>query len=1165
MGRGIAGAATLGGEFFGAALDPSNWIGWGRTLLVKAGSQAGMNAGLDALAQGADLASGVQDDYDARRTALAAALGGGLSLATDAAGRGLNRLLRQPEANVRVDLEVGDELNAPAFSMEDIAPTPPRVDDSIPPSQQALDGGISVEAPGQVGEDFLPNPYRTRPDDSGKPTESPSGSAAGSGTRESPRGLPEGKSSGWQSVDWTARTSPERAEAAVRHLDKLKRWIKPDQVDAFIKALDDGLPDNAGASRINERWIDWDRMGDPREVLGLTGALADIFRSTYENAGGAKQGWDTAAEVSKQLGFTLADLIKTHADITGEGGIAIRAAALRDAALASDKAFYDQLRTVQAAVKAGDLTGVPGMVEALNRTVVLGAMDAGASAEIARALQYRQRQPDFIRGDLQGALTQLSEVLNRGQELDPAGLAAMLSKLTEAYESGGSAGLRQSIAKMREMGLWDYVGYYATANLLSAPTTHIRNALGTPLHALFQIGERYVAAGIGAARTAAGLGSKERVTFREAAAYASGLTQSWSEALVLARDAFVRGAPVADLRSSVMSAEMAANVPFAFSRQRAAGWAQKPLSPRTWADMLGVVSFEVVRTLGFRPSVAVDELYKALGRRMQLNALAYREAAYRAALVKPEEADAVFARTLAAMQEQPTAAAFREAKAFFDARAGSDPADIQVPGSVDEDMALILRSIDHRAMAADHARLLTFQTSGPIVDKFDAALRAVPLVKSLWVNFVRTPVALLKAGLVARNPVIGGVAAGLELTTRSGREKHKALFDALTSEENALARGGAEADLVLARQAVGAAVLATIWMFWASGNITGKQTQEQRRSAVEDYSFRLPDGTWVQYTGMSPLGEMLGLVADTASAIRDHDLDDDGLTAIMGALAAAVRNNVVNKSFLSGLGDFMEMMTGGGYRSASDEASGRTIASQLAQAAAPRIVPGGALLRRIAQEEDPVIRDVRSFRDMVLAGVPTVSESLAARRDFLGRPLVRPEGKRGVFQAFNTSRPTEDPLERELAHLAVTLGDTFRIGMPPRKMNGGDLTPEEYSRLLEVQGQLYRRQGLNMEETLRDLIGRPEYLEDFPEGRAYRIKRVIERFREGANREVRRPSSPLFMREAARRTGADRLRTERRRRGWSEDYALSRALDYGLDPSDPDIDALHRALSDEGL
>lgn len=477
-------------------------------------------------------------------------------------------------------------------------------------------------------------------------------------------------------------------------------------------------------------------------------------------------------------------------------------------------------------------------------------------------------------------------------------------------------------------------------------------------------------------------------------------------------------------------------------------------------------------------------------------------------------------------------------------------------------MALILRSIDHREMAADHARLLTFQTSGPIVEKFDTALRAVPIVKALWVNFVRTPVALLKAGLVARNPVIGGLTAALELTTRRGQEKHKALFDALVSEEQALARGGAEADLVLARQAVGAAALTTIWMFWAGGNLVGKQTQQQRQSGVQDYSMRLPNGTWVQYTGMSPVGEMLGLVADTASAIRDHDLDDDGMFAIMGALAAAVRNNVINKSFLSGLGDFMEMMTGGGYGSASDQASGRTITGQFAEAAAPRVVPGGALLRRIAQDQDPVIRDVRSFRDMVLAGVPTLSESLAARRDFLGRPMVRPAGQRGVFQAFNTSEPTEDPLEAELARLAVTLGDTFRIGMSPRKMNGGDLTPEEYSRLLEVQGQLYRRQGRNMEETLRDLIESDEYRQELPEGRAYRIKRVIERFREGANQEVRRPSSPLFMREAARRTGAVKLRTERRRRGWSEEQALNRALDYGLDPDDPDLEALAEALAD---
>lgn len=106
-------------------------------------------------------------------------------------------------------------------------------------------------------------------------------------------------------------------------------------------------------------------MGDPREILGFTNAIADIFRGTYDAAGDARQGWDTTATVAKQMGFTISDVIKVHADVTGEGGIAARAGALRDAALASDKAFYDQLVSVRSAMEAGDKGGLPALVEAL--------------------------------------------------------------------------------------------------------------------------------------------------------------------------------------------------------------------------------------------------------------------------------------------------------------------------------------------------------------------------------------------------------------------------------------------------------------------------------------------------------------------------------------------------------------------------------------------------------------------------------------------------------------------------------------------------------------------------------------------------------------------------------------------------------------------------------
>lgn len=1172
VGGTAAGATALAGTLVGAALDPVSYVSAGRGIVTRAFTQAALAGGVDLGAQAEGVAAGVEQEIDYRRTALSAAVGGLFSpiadLVTAPRGRVRDRLLTQPEANAAPELEVGDRLMVPALSEAEIAPTPPRIaDEGI---EVGLPDGSVVDVPRvPQGSPVEPQdaPRVSSPSDGETP-----GRAANDGANEGVPALasPETRTGdgtgGWEDVNWGARRSPERVAAAMRHLDGLRKWIKPEAVSAFLRALDNGIEPAAEGVALNERWVDWDAMGEePEGILGLTNALADIFSDVYAKGGDPRQGWEQTDQIARQMGYTLSDLIKTHADVTGEGGLAARAGAIRDAALASDKAFYDQLKVTQAAMAKGDLTGLSGLADSLNRTVILGAMDAGASSEIARALQYRQRlgKPRAAANDLQTAVDEINAVLGKGGELDIAGLQTAVDELAKAYERGGSAGLRNAVHKMREMGFWDYAGYWATASLLSAPVTHIRNALGTPIHALFQIGERYVAAGIGVGRQRLGLGSTERVTFREATAYTASILQGWSEGLTLAGAALKRGAPVTSPRSSVMSDDMALQVPFQFSSGRMAGWRAKPFSPRTWADMTGVAVFELQRTLGFRPSVATDELYKALGRRMQVNALAYREAAYRSALAGPERADAVFAETLRALQDEPTAAAFREAKAFF-GESGQDSKAVYAPGSREEEMALILRSIDHRQMAVDHAQLLTFQNAGPIVEKWDRALRAVPILKSLFVNFVRTPVAILKAGIVDRNPVVGGAVALGELTTRKGREKHAALFKALASEEEALARGGAEADLVLARQALGAATLTSLGMLWAGGSIIGKQSQQEREnSGVADYSFRLPNGEWVQYTGLSPAGEMIGLVADTLAGLRRVDADDDQMFAVMGALAAAVRNNVVNKSFLKGVSDFFEMATGGENRVTGQVDTGQSIGKALAEAAIPRAIPAGALLRRAAQDMDPVVRDARSFTEMVFAALPLLSESVAARRDFMGRPLVRTPGERGVFQAFNVTDPTDDPLERELAELASALGEQFQIGASPRQMNGGDLDAREYSRLLEVQGQLVRLQGRNMEEALRELIRTPAYEYAYPEGKAYQIKRIISRYREAGNAAVRNPRSEFYMAEAAKRTGLTRLERETRRRGWSRSQAMGRARDWGIEPEDPDVEELRDALFPE--
>lgn len=91
VGKAVAGAATLGGAFAGGASDPLNVMGgWGRTILGRIAAEGAVNAAGDAVAQGADIGSGVQDKYSLMQTASAAAIGAGLQSGLEIAPRGID-------------------------------------------------------------------------------------------------------------------------------------------------------------------------------------------------------------------------------------------------------------------------------------------------------------------------------------------------------------------------------------------------------------------------------------------------------------------------------------------------------------------------------------------------------------------------------------------------------------------------------------------------------------------------------------------------------------------------------------------------------------------------------------------------------------------------------------------------------------------------------------------------------------------------------------------------------------------------------------------------------------------------------------------------------------------------------------------------------------------
>ena len=124
---------------------------------------------------------------------------------------------------------------------------------------------------------------------------------------------------------------------------------------------------------------------------------------------------------------------------------------------------------------------------------------------------------------------------------------------------------------------------------------------------------------------------------------------------------------------------------------------------------------------------------------------------------------------------------------------------------------------------------------------------------------------------------------------------------ASTSPSNA---GGAEADMAMARLVTGIGFMTTAGLLFANGDLVGKRSAAEEEDGVKSYSIRL-GGRWVQYQTLSPVAEMLGIVADMGRIFRDHDInDDDLLQGIGGGVLAAIVNNIVNKAALQGIGDF---------------------------------------------------------------------------------------------------------------------------------------------------------------------------------------------------------------------------------------------------------------------
>lgn len=1140
-GKALHGAAALVSTVGAEAVNPLTYFTGGSSVWARIGTQAVIAGGSDALAQASDVGY-VQKDYNVGQTIMAAGAGAVFQGGFEGVGALLRRrgarLTTNPAAEgptldqtFRDEFDLSDTINRPALSHDDWAVRPARKGEAAERMLPARVNGPEAKGP-QIEEPEVTLGSKAKAEGNGPKAEGP----------EAPKA-----DDPWNGVDWGLAGTPERAKAALGHLDRLRQFVKPDRVEAFVRWLGHSSVDVAeDASHWNRDIFDFDKLvSDPDKFEELTNVMADIFKPLYDEAGDAVKTWASVAERQKTFGITVSDAIKAHSDITGENGAAAKIHALETVAIQHADHLMKLISDLEPKLRYGQASAeeLEAIATQLQAATMFDAMAAGAKSEVARALNIMKMSKKRTRlvNDIQSHMDSLSDALGGGG--DPKKMADVLNNLKKAHKDGGGRGLKDEFRKVRVLGLDDYVSYYIVSGYLSTPATAVRNAIGSVLHATVTIGERYVAAGI-TSPIRRGLGGKnaslDAVTWREANAYLFGIHQSFMDASRAGFQAFKTARTVTDVENAL--GQSTASMPFEYNAARKTKWKNDGLL-KSVPDMLGVGVFGTLRTLGVRPSLAMDEFTKVMSRRMELNALSVREAHYRSARLKGAEAEKVFTRTLDAMRERPTAQALKDAEeAFTKAGDDFDPAKSYRGDTLLEDAADTFAAINIHEMIDDYARLMTFQKSGPVLKNFEKALGSIKLFKALYVPFLRTPINLVKAGMFDRNPVLG-------LAFKENRDGFKNYFAAVQNIDQSLSRGGAEADLVMARMVTGVGFMATAGLMFANGDIVGKRTAAEEQDGIKSYSIRL-GGRWYQFSTLSPVAEPLGMVADMMTVFRDHDLGedmDDWLMAVGGGVAAAITNNIANKAALQGIGEFFDLLDPA--FASTDKQRGGAIAKSMAKKVAGSLVP--AIVRNTTYSVDPVMREASGLIENLKSVLPLLSETLPERRDWLGLPIIRTDKDGGLLEGLvapiRVSERTNDLVRLEVSALADLDPDLKIAQRPNARFNGQKITPREHSRVLEIQGQEWRHPvtGLNMNEALAELIQSVEYADYEDAQRAGEIKNVISDYGKWARASIKRGDYPELT-EMLDRTGAAEATKQGAVRGWSDGQVERKAQAYGV-------------------
>jgi hypothetical protein len=435
--------------------------------------------------------------------------------------------------------------------------------------------------------------------------------------------------------------------------------------------------------------------------------------------------------------------------------------------------------------------------------------------------------------------------------------------------------------------------------------------------------------------------------------------------------------------------------------------------------------------------VFVDEYAKAVFRRMQLNALAYRVSR------------SVSEKDLNGRTRDEIYKALRTVDI-------SDPTKVGESRVWKENLRNL--SLDVADELTNFAKVQTFQAElGEWGNKLLSARQKVPEIVFV-APFIKTPINIFKDTLTYTPAVLAW----------KGLKKSQGLSD----------------EAAAARMLLGSGIAALVYQNVLSGDITGSYPKDAgRREAmiaanIPEYSVKIL-GNWYSFARIEPLASLVGVFADASEDFDDlaklpEGHPDKTIDEFFLSLGVAVSKNLTSKTFLEGITGMLQAVH-------DPERYGMSWVNSYAGL----VVPGA--VAQFARGVDPVQRQVDSFSDALKARIPGMREDLPVRYTITG------EERKNLAQGFpNIIGIASSPVEQ--TQLQRELQDTnFSFSPPDKKLRGVKLKPEDYSEYSRLAGEA-------VNQRLSSIINSPYYPSYSEKQRKVILERAAENARSGVSK-----------------------------------------------------------------